>query len=128
MPPARATKSCASLYETARPARAPYFPWLSSSERGSEALMVAKQQPEPAQRRASSFRSGQSSFAQDMPRSGDSGTGSVLASSSDVIRDCTVLFPDCIRATSLAAKMAEGYEMDPKLWAGLWLIERNADG
>ena len=28
----------------------------------------------------------------------------------------------------LAAKMAEGYEMDPKLWAGLWLIERNADG
>jgi ADP-ribose pyrophosphatase len=28
----------------------------------------------------------------------------------------------------LAAKMAEGYEMDPKLWAGLWLVERNADG
>lgn len=28
----------------------------------------------------------------------------------------------------LAAKMAEGYEMDPKLWAGLWLIERNPDG
>jgi len=28
----------------------------------------------------------------------------------------------------LAAKMAEGYEMDAKLWAGLWLIERNADG
>ncbi len=28
----------------------------------------------------------------------------------------------------LAAKMAAGYEMDPKLWAGLWLIERNADG
>ena len=28
----------------------------------------------------------------------------------------------------LAAKMAEGYEMDAKMWAGLWLIERNADG
>jgi len=28
----------------------------------------------------------------------------------------------------LAAKMAEGYEMDAKTWAGLWLIERNADG
>ena len=28
----------------------------------------------------------------------------------------------------LCAKMAEGYEMDPKLWAGLYLLERNADG
>jgi ADP-ribose pyrophosphatase len=28
----------------------------------------------------------------------------------------------------LAAKMAEGYEMDPKLWAGIYLIERNPDG
>ena len=28
----------------------------------------------------------------------------------------------------LAQKMAEGYEMDPKLWAGLWMIERNPDG
>jgi ADP-ribose pyrophosphatase len=28
----------------------------------------------------------------------------------------------------LAAKMAEGYEMDPKLWAGLWLLERDPDG
>jgi ADP-ribose pyrophosphatase len=28
----------------------------------------------------------------------------------------------------LVAKMAAGYEMDPKLWAGLWLIDRNADG
>ena len=28
----------------------------------------------------------------------------------------------------LAQKMAEGFEMDPKLWAGLWLIERNPDG
>jgi ADP-ribose pyrophosphatase len=28
----------------------------------------------------------------------------------------------------LATKMAEGYEMDAKLWAGLWLMEWNADG
>ena len=28
----------------------------------------------------------------------------------------------------LVQKMAEGYEMDPKLWAGLWLVERNPDG
>ncbi len=28
----------------------------------------------------------------------------------------------------LAAKMAEGYEMDAKLWAGLWMLKRNPDG
>jgi ADP-ribose pyrophosphatase len=28
----------------------------------------------------------------------------------------------------LAAKMAEGFSMDPKLWAGLWLLDRNPDG
>ncbi|GAB2491536.1 NUDIX hydrolase [Arenimonas alkanexedens] len=28
----------------------------------------------------------------------------------------------------LAAKMAQGYSMDPKLWAGLWLLDRNPDG
>ncbi len=28
----------------------------------------------------------------------------------------------------LAAKMAEGYEMDAKLWAGLWMLDRNPDG
>jgi ADP-ribose pyrophosphatase len=28
----------------------------------------------------------------------------------------------------LAARMSEGYAMDAKLWAGLWLLERNADG
>ncbi|HEY2345530.1 MAG TPA: NUDIX hydrolase [Xanthomonadaceae bacterium] len=28
----------------------------------------------------------------------------------------------------LAQKMAEGYELDLKLWAGLWLIDRNPDG
>jgi ADP-ribose pyrophosphatase len=28
----------------------------------------------------------------------------------------------------LAAKMAEGYAIDAKVWAGLWLLERNPDG
>jgi ADP-ribose pyrophosphatase len=28
----------------------------------------------------------------------------------------------------LAGKMAEGYSMDPKLWAGLWMVDRNPDG
>ena len=28
----------------------------------------------------------------------------------------------------LAAKMAAGYAMDAKLWAGLWLLDKNPDG
>jgi len=28
----------------------------------------------------------------------------------------------------LAQKMAQGYSMDPKLWAGLWMVDRNPDG
>ena len=28
----------------------------------------------------------------------------------------------------LTQKAAEGYSMDPKLWAGLWLLDRNPDG
>ncbi len=28
----------------------------------------------------------------------------------------------------LTEKMAAGYSMDPKLWAGLWLLDRNPDG
>jgi len=28
----------------------------------------------------------------------------------------------------LAAKQREGYELDLKLWAGLWMLERNPDG
>lgn len=31
-------------------------------------------------------------------------------------------------AAWLTQKMAEGYSMDPKLWAGLWLLEKNPDG
>ena len=28
----------------------------------------------------------------------------------------------------LAQKMAEGFALDAKLWAGLWLLDRNPDG
>lgn len=28
----------------------------------------------------------------------------------------------------LSQKMADGYSMDPKLWAGLWLLDKNPDG
>ena len=28
----------------------------------------------------------------------------------------------------LVQKMAEGYAMDPKLWAGLWFLDHNPDG
>ena len=28
----------------------------------------------------------------------------------------------------LTQKIAEGYSMDPKLWAGLWLLDKNPDG
>lgn len=28
----------------------------------------------------------------------------------------------------LTVKMAEGYAMDPKLWAGLWFLDKNPDG
>jgi ADP-ribose pyrophosphatase len=28
----------------------------------------------------------------------------------------------------LMQKQAEGYELDLKLWAGLWMVERNPDG
>ena len=31
-------------------------------------------------------------------------------------------------AAWLVRKMAEGYELDPKLWAGLWMIEHSLDG
>ena len=31
-------------------------------------------------------------------------------------------------AAWLLAKQAEGYELDLKLWAGLWMLERHPDG
>lgn len=36
--------------------------------------------------------------------------------------------PVCEAASWLTRKMAEGYAMDPKLWAGLWLLDKNPDG
>jgi ADP-ribose pyrophosphatase len=36
--------------------------------------------------------------------------------------------PAAEAAAWLTQKMAEGYSMDPKLWAGLWLLDRNPDG
>lgn len=36
--------------------------------------------------------------------------------------------PVAVAPRWLAAKMAEGYGMDAKLWAGLWLIDKNPDG
>jgi ADP-ribose pyrophosphatase len=31
-------------------------------------------------------------------------------------------------ASWLCEKMRDGYECDPKLWAGLWLVDKNPDG
>ncbi len=31
-------------------------------------------------------------------------------------------------AAWMSKKMAEGYQLDAKLWAGLWLLDRNPDG
>jgi len=36
--------------------------------------------------------------------------------------------PRATAAAWLMQKMAEGFQLDPKLWAGLWLIERHLDG
>ena len=36
--------------------------------------------------------------------------------------------PSADAARWLTQKMSEGYAMDPKLWAGLWLLEHNPDG
>lgn len=36
--------------------------------------------------------------------------------------------PRAEAAAWLTKKLAEGYELDAKLWAGLWLIEHNLDG
>jgi ADP-ribose pyrophosphatase len=57
------------------------------------------------------------------------GLRKISAGGGDATEDITVHeVPRAGAPRWLAAKMAEGYEMDPKLWAGLWLIERNADG
>jgi ADP-ribose pyrophosphatase len=36
--------------------------------------------------------------------------------------------PRAQAAAWLTQKLAEGYELDAKLWAGLWMIEHNLDG
>ena len=36
--------------------------------------------------------------------------------------------PRAQAAAWLAARLEEGYELDAKLWAGLWMIDHNLDG
>ncbi len=51
-----------------------------------------------------------------------------FAKSSATIRT-TRMHSDICRAPAwLMQKHAEGYELDLKLWAGLWMIEHNPDG
>lgn len=58
-----------------------------------------------------------------------SGLTRVHAGGGDETEDITVHeVPVDEAARWLTAKMAEGYAMDPKLWAGLWFIDRNPDG
>lgn len=53
----------------------------------------------------------------------------VHAGGGDETEDITVHeVPVDEAARWLTAKMTEGYAMDPKLWAGLWFVERNPDG
>ena len=47
----------------------------------------------------------------------------------DATEDITVhAVPRAQAAAWLAAKLAEGYELDAKLWAGLWLVDHEPDG
>jgi ADP-ribose pyrophosphatase len=47
----------------------------------------------------------------------------------DASEDITVHEVPRTRAAAwLAQKISEGYELDAKLWAGLWMIEHNLDG
>lgn len=47
----------------------------------------------------------------------------------DADEDITVhAIPRAQAPAWLAGKLRDGYELDPKLWAGLWLLERNPDG
>ena len=58
-----------------------------------------------------------------------SGLTKVHAGGGDATEDITVHeVPYAQAAGWLAERMAEGCEMDPKLWAGLWLVQRNPDG
>ncbi len=51
------------------------------------------------------------------------------AGGGDATEDITVHeIPVQDAARWLAGKLAEGYAIDAKVWAGLWLLERNPDG
>jgi len=58
-----------------------------------------------------------------------SGLRKVGAGGGDASEDITVHeIPRAQAAAWLAAKLGEGYELDAKLWAGLWMIDHNLDG
>ncbi|WP_045726850.1 NUDIX hydrolase [Xanthomonas sp. GPE 39] len=57
------------------------------------------------------------------------GLRKVGAGGGDASEDITVhTVPRARAAAWLVQKMDEGYALDPKLWAGLWMIEHHLDG
>ncbi|MBR7540066.1 hypothetical protein KC221_28180, partial [Mycobacterium tuberculosis] len=47
----------------------------------------------------------------------------------DASEDITVReVPRARAAAGLVEKMGQGYQLDAKLWAGLWMIEHHLDG
>ncbi|MBT2767974.1 NUDIX hydrolase [Stenotrophomonas sp. ISL-67] len=57
------------------------------------------------------------------------GLRKVGAGGGDASEDITVHeVPRARAAAWLVEKMAQGYELDAKLWAGLWMIEHHLDG
>jgi ADP-ribose pyrophosphatase len=57
------------------------------------------------------------------------GLTKIGAGGGDASEDITVHeVPRADASRWLVQKMTEGYEMDAKLWAGLWLVDRNPDG
>ena len=58
-----------------------------------------------------------------------SGLRKVGAGGGDPSEDITVHeVPRAGAAAWLAGKLGQGYELDAKLWAGLWMIDHNLDG
>ena len=58
-----------------------------------------------------------------------SGLRKVGAGGGDPSEDITVHeVPRSAAAAWLAGKLGQGYELDAKLWAGLWMIDHNPDG
>ena len=57
------------------------------------------------------------------------GLSRVGAGGGDASEDITVHeVPRASAAAWLAGKLGQGYELDAKLWAGLWMIDHNLDG